>query len=274
MIIVDVEGSFRYDMKNCFCCKKQVILYMELNKTSLTLFSDEIKHIVFLRIPRQSIVAINKRQIDRYDVFKFSLHYKTNNSNIMKEIKLRARSRSDTDYWITTLRKIIQPKPYEFEYNSITEEKATLLFKYGDMKKFYISICHLEYILHKDSMKDFFRVYNNKRKINDCNNNKTKADSNNNKDKEDNDDDDFSDVFNDDSNHSQNQLKNIQIEGIKEDKKDNNSIEVNNLISINLNNENNNDAPNHNVNGFLNNNNQRDSNEEVDENEITLELKI
>lgn len=248
---------------------------MELSKTSLTLYTDEIKHIVFLQIPRESIVAINKRQINRYDVFKFSLHYKINNTHIIKEIKLRARSRSDTDYWISTLRKIIQPKPYQFEYDTSSEEKASLLFRYNDLKKFYIAMCHLEYILHKDNMKDFFRCYNSKKKNNECNNNKTKADSNN-KEKEE-DDDDFTDIFNDD-NISQNELKNNAIEN---NKKDNSNNEGNNNHSIRNNALNNNvytnkGNQNHNLHSRHNtnvNDNQPEEKTEVNENEITLEMK-
>ncbi len=115
-------------------------------------------------IPRDKVIAINKRQIDRNDVFKFSIYYQLSDDSKIKEIKLKATSRGDTDRWISTLRKAINPKKYEFKYDKTTQEDANLLFPYCDTRKQYLALCHLEYILCREKMMNFFEYYFEKKR--------------------------------------------------------------------------------------------------------------
>ena len=65
-----------------------------------------------MRIPSSNIVAINKRQIDKNDLHKFSIFYYNTNNNI-KEIKLKAVNRSEMNNWIINLNKIYKQKEYK-----------------------------------------------------------------------------------------------------------------------------------------------------------------
>lgn len=128
-----------------------------------------------ITIPRETVIAINKRQINRNDVFKFSIYYQLPNSKEIKEIKLKASSRLDTDRWISTLRKCINPKKYEFKYVKNNQENANLLFPFSDTRKLYLSLCHIEYIMNREKMMQFFEYYFDKKNggngENDYNNN-------------------------------------------------------------------------------------------------------
>lgn len=160
---LDELKSFKYSVNNFCCCRKLIDLYLDLTKSAFNLYKDKEKKKIFLSIPREKIIAINKRQIDKYDVFKLSVYYQLAQNEPIKEIKLKANSRADTDKWIKILRNIIKPKKYYFVYNEKTQDDASLLFPVGDTKQFYLSMCHLEYILCKGKMSDFFRYYSEKR---------------------------------------------------------------------------------------------------------------
>ena len=164
------EGKFRYYIKRCCCCEKMIILNFVLTSDKLLFYEDENKKKLFLEIPREQVIAINKRQIDKHDVFKFSIYYQNPNEDVIHEIKLKTTSRSETDKWIKDLRKLINPKRYEFKYDKENYIDANELYHFRDTKKFYIALCHLEYILLRNRMIDFFQFYKNK-DINNGNNN-------------------------------------------------------------------------------------------------------
>jgi hypothetical protein len=153
--IPELEGRFRYTINYCCCCSKLIVLQFILTKSDLLFYSDEQKTKIFLTIPRSSVIAINKRQIDKYDVYKFSIYYKNPEDNIITEIKLKTGNKTDTDRWISTLRRFIQPKRYIFKFNN-NEITAEELFPFKDTKKLYLSFCHLEYILLRGRMSQFF----------------------------------------------------------------------------------------------------------------------
>ena len=147
-----------------------IILNFVLTSDKLLFYEDENKKKLFLEIPREQVIAINKRQIDKHDVFKFSIYYQNPNEDVIHEIKLKTTSRSETDKWIKDLRKLINPKRYEFKYDKENYIDANELYHFRDTKKFYIALCHLEYILLRNRMIDFFEFYKNK-DINNGNNN-------------------------------------------------------------------------------------------------------
>jgi len=158
---IEYEDHVKYSQKYFFCCSKLIRLEVVLTKTDLCLYSNEKKTKLFKKIPKQCIIAINKRQIDKNDVFKFSIYYQLNNEKKITEIKLKARNKTDTDKWIEILRRNIQPKKYIFSYNKDTQEDASLLFPFTDTRKLYLYLCHLEYILHRRQMMEFYEYYKN-----------------------------------------------------------------------------------------------------------------
>ena len=166
---IEKEGKFRYFIKRCCCCEKMIVLHFVLTSDKLLFYEDENKIKLFLEIPREQVIAINKRQIDKHDVFKFSIYYQNPNEEIIHEIKLKTTSRSETDKWIKDLRKLINPKRYEFKYDKENYIDANELYHFRDTKKFYLALCHLEYILLRNRMIDFFEFYRN-RGNNDNNN--------------------------------------------------------------------------------------------------------
>ena len=163
------EGKFSYYIKNCCCCTKMIILYFKLTSEKLLFYEDEQKEKLYLEIPREHVIAINKRQIDKHDAFKFSIYYQNPNEDIIHEIKLKTTSRNETEKWIKDLRNLINPKRYEFKYDKENYIDANELYHFRDTKKFYLALCHLEYILLRNRMIDFFGFYKN-RGNNDNNN--------------------------------------------------------------------------------------------------------
>ena len=155
----ELEGHFRYTINYCCCCTKLIELQFLLTKNFLIFYSDKEKKKLFLKIPRTSVIAINKRQIDKNDVFKFSIYYQNPGDEEITEIKLKASNKADTDRWISTLRRFIQPKRYIFPYNQNIEKNAEELFPFKDTRKLYLAFCHLEYILVRGRMAEFFDFY-------------------------------------------------------------------------------------------------------------------
>ena len=162
------EGKFSYYIKRCCCCQKMIVLNFKLTSDKLLFYEDENTK-PFLEIPREHVIAINKRQIDKNDVFKFSIYYQNPNEDIIHEMKLKTTGRGETDKWIRDLRKLINPKRYEFKYDKENYIDANELYHFRDTKKFYLALCHLEYILLRNRMIDFFEFYRN-RGNNDNNN--------------------------------------------------------------------------------------------------------
>ena len=167
---IELQGKFRYMYNRCYCCcEKTLIILMQLTPEKL-IFYEEPKKKLFLEIPRSHVIAINKRQIDKHDIFKFSIYYQNPNEDIIHELKLKTSGRQENDRWIRDLRNAIKPKRYEFKYDRDNYIDANELFHFRDMKKFYITLCHLEYILLRNHMKYFFEYYKNRKNGNFENN--------------------------------------------------------------------------------------------------------
>ena len=168
--IIEMQGTFRYITKRCLCCcQKTLTILFNLTKDKL-IFYEQPKKKLFLEIPRSEVIAINKRQIDKNDIFKFSIYYQRPNEDIIHELKLKTTGRKETDKWIKDLRNVLNPKRYEFKYDKENYIDANELFHFRDMKQFYIKLCHLEYILLRNYMKHFFEYYRNKKNGNIENN--------------------------------------------------------------------------------------------------------
>ena len=158
---IELQGKFRYIYNRCYCCCQKIkIISFQLTQEKL-IFNEDPKNKLFLEIPRSHVIAINKRQIDKNDIFKFSIYYQNPNEDIIHELKLKTTSRQETDRWIRDLRNALKPKRYEFKYDKENYIDANELFHFRDMKKFYLALCHLEYILLRNCMKHFFEYYKN-----------------------------------------------------------------------------------------------------------------
>ena len=158
------NAIFAYHKKYCFCCEKLVNIYLKITQEKLLFFSNEAMTKLKLEIKNDLILAINKHQRNEKDINKFSIFYLKNiNSKKIKEIKLKAENRIDTDYWVKKLRKKIKPKKFEFNYNNKNYIEANEIFQFKNDSDFYIALCHLEYILLRDKMIDFFRYYKESR---------------------------------------------------------------------------------------------------------------
>ena len=163
MEVIEKEGTLKYTQKKWWC-NKLIDLYFVLTKEKLLFYKDKEKKNLFLEINRDHVIAINKRQIDKYDVNKFSIYWQRPDEEIIHEIKLKAKTRSETESWIRNLRELINPKRYEFKYDKENYIDANELFHFRDTKEFYIALCHLEYILLRNKMIDFFEYYRNRDK--------------------------------------------------------------------------------------------------------------
>lgn len=158
-----------------------------MTSSHLEFYYDKEYRRLFTSIARDSVIAINKRQLDRTDVYKFSIFYHNNHSHNnslsssssntivpddIKELKLKTSSRKDTEEWVCLLRKYLNPKRYQFQYDKNLYIDANTLFPSVDSRNFYIKLCHLEYILIKDKFSKFFEYYHaakNNNNNNKCN---------------------------------------------------------------------------------------------------------
>ena len=181
---IEREGKFHYLRKNFFGCTKLIDLFFVLTKDDLLFFEDENKKKLFLKIKRDEVIAINKRQIERTDIFKFSIHYQKFGEKKLREIKLKANGRYYCDSWIQTLRILIKPKKYEFVYDKKTFEDVNKTQIFFDNKELYIKMCNLEYILLRNKMANFFGYYHSSKNKNNYrkDNNNTVIENNNNED--------------------------------------------------------------------------------------------
>ena len=72
---MELEGTFRIHVKVCCCCTKLIQLFFRLTQSDLEFYNDQQFKKVYLKIPRNTVIAINKRQIDRNDLYKLSIYY-------------------------------------------------------------------------------------------------------------------------------------------------------------------------------------------------------
>ena len=161
-----VSGLFGYKKTNFFCCSKLVNINLFITKKRFILKFDESNN-EFLNISRDKIIAINKRQLTKDDVFKISIHYiASNDIEDIKEVKIKTLSRLDTDKWIEILTNEIIPKKYEFSYDKELYEDLSKSTDFFNIKDLYITMSHLEYILSRRKFIEFFDLYKIKYKKN------------------------------------------------------------------------------------------------------------
>ena len=161
-----LEGNFRHLVKYFCCCTKLINLHFVLSKNDLLFYLDESQKKLYLSIPKNSVIAINKRQIDKKDIFMLSIYYQDDFNSKITEFKIKANSRADTDRWLSLLRSEIKTKKYEFKYDKNKYEEGDSIYPFQDIRKFYLSICHLEYIIASRKMEEFFQYYYNKKNEN------------------------------------------------------------------------------------------------------------
>ena len=134
---------------------------MEVTKEFFKLSFDSLHKVSHSIIKCEDIICINKRQMNRDDINKFSVYYRTTGlkvfSNSIVEIKLKAASRRETDLWIERLRAKIKPKKYQFKIKEKQNPIETVLKEGYKMtpKAFYLKLSCLEYILTKKYMQEF-----------------------------------------------------------------------------------------------------------------------
>jgi hypothetical protein len=167
-----LEGNFRHLVKYFCCCTKLINLHFVLSKNDLLFYLDESQKKLYLSIPKNSVIAINKRQIDKKDIFMLSIYYQDDFNSKITEFKIKANSRADTDRWLSLLRSEIKTKKYEFKYDKNKYEEGDSIYPFQDIRKFYLSICHLEYIIASRKMEEFFEYYYIKKNENNRNSEK------------------------------------------------------------------------------------------------------
>ena len=164
-----IEGNFKINKKYCFLCHKLIDIYMVLTFDKLIFYKDKDKKQLYQEIERNLILAINRRLRREKDKNNLSIYYmEDNNSNIIKELKLKCFNRFEMEKWIALLNKKINPKRIEF--NDVSNKNyvnSNDIFHFENKSDLYVSLCNLEYILSKNKMKSFFEIYRNKYGKND-----------------------------------------------------------------------------------------------------------
>jgi hypothetical protein len=133
---------------------------MQLIENSLSFYWDKEMLKAFLTIPWEKIICVNKRQIEKQDLYTFSIHY-FNEKNKQTEIRLKCISRSECDDWIKKFNtnkeyrikkfKFVIPKE-EVKYEDIVKQEYLL-----KPKEFYMKFYKGSSYLSKYLKKMFFK---------------------------------------------------------------------------------------------------------------------
>ena len=144
----------------CVCCYKYIHLYFCLNQTHLLFYKDKAKQHLFVSILRNSVVQINKHQVNKNDLFSFSIYYQDTKMFKINEFKLKTKSKEDTERWVCKLKKMICPIKYSFWDNERLNKGKYVtpfsLFPVRDLRNFYLEMCHLEYIIGRYKIRKLF----------------------------------------------------------------------------------------------------------------------
>ena len=168
----ELTGEFVINKKYCFCCSKEIKIYFFMTKDKLLFYYDDKKTKLYKEILRTLVLAINHRFRTEQDKHKISIYYlEKENSLIIKELKLKASTRNDTDKWIHILNKKIKPKRFEFPTLSNNYIKANNIFHFKNNCDFYVELSKLEYILLKNKFRHIFEIYRNTPKYQNSTNN-------------------------------------------------------------------------------------------------------
>ena len=165
---------FDYLYKNkcylCICCYKYIHLYFCLNQTHLLFYKDKAKQHLFISILRNSVVQINKHQVNKNDLFSFSIYYQDTKMCKINEFKLKTKSKEDTERWVCKLKKMICPIKYSFwdndRFNKVKYVAPFALFPVRDIRNFYLEMCHLEYIIGRYKIRKLFGMLGKSNKDN------------------------------------------------------------------------------------------------------------
>ena len=161
----------------CNCCAKYIHLYFCLSPTHLLFYKDKAKQRLFISILRNSVVQINKHQINKNDLFSFSIYYQNTKMCKISEFKLKTKSKEDTERWVCKLKKMICPIKYSFwdndRFNKGKYVAPFSLFPVRNIRNFYLEMCHLEYIIGRYKIRKLFCVLgksnkDNNNEMNDC----------------------------------------------------------------------------------------------------------
>ena len=168
----ELEGIFRHNKKCFLCCNKIIYLRFVLTKNKLIFYLmdgredtyntgqfEKDKKKIYKIIDKNSVVCINKRQLGVKDLFNISIHYKAKNKNKLEEFKVKCASRVDNERWLYLLNQKIPYQRYDFQFEATEFEDLESKYKITNLKDFYLSLCHLEYILGRGKMRKFFYFY-------------------------------------------------------------------------------------------------------------------
>jgi hypothetical protein len=72
---------------------------MQMVDNNICFYWDKDMNKPFVTINWDKLVCVNKRQVERNDLYTFSIHYHTN-KNKLCEIRLKCGSRSEVDEWV------------------------------------------------------------------------------------------------------------------------------------------------------------------------------
>ena len=159
----ELTGTFKILQKKYFCCEKLVNIYFVLTKDYLNFYLDKNQTKLYKKISRQLVIGINRRFRNENDKNKLSIYYLENeNSNIIKEFKLKSENILKMEKWIKELNSKIQPMKHEFTNFSNNYIKSNDIFHFENQKYFYLALCNLEYILCRRDMENFFAYYKKK----------------------------------------------------------------------------------------------------------------
>ena len=96
-------------------------------------------------------MQINKHQVNKNDLFSFSIYYQDTKMFKINEFKLKTKSKEDTEKWVCKLKKMICPIKYSlWDNDKLNKGKYVVpfsLFPVRDLRNFYLEMCHLEYII-------------------------------------------------------------------------------------------------------------------------------
>jgi hypothetical protein len=137
---------------------------MRVDREFFTITYDELYTKIFKKIKVKNIVGINRRLLDREDVYKFNIYFREENTNKIQELKFKTKTRTEANIWVERLRNYIKPDLFTFykkneKISKISDSEKSLLIKL-DLQKIFYRLASLQLILDRKYKIRFMKSIN------------------------------------------------------------------------------------------------------------------
>lgn len=146
-----MEGQVRITLNTFCCCSQSKWFILYIDDQDFYLFKDKQKSITHLKMPLKTILGVQKRQLIKSDINKFSIYYQRNPlTNEVTELKLEAINKREFIDWVYKIRLLIDHNKFTFQIKKNQFHCDTYLSGlFQKSKNLYISINIIEFIIKR-----------------------------------------------------------------------------------------------------------------------------